>query len=129
MDRAARRRLENKLREKRDTLERQLRPEASEWPDEPDPLARRNEEMAVSLENIWRRAVAAQIREIDSALDKLRKGAFGICEECDEPIAPKRLEAIPWARKCLSCQRVYPEKRARLEDSYKPAASPRYSNS
>jgi DnaK suppressor protein len=29
---------------------------------------------------------------------------FGICMECEEPISAKRLDALPWARYCVSCQ-------------------------
>ncbi len=33
------------------------------------------------------------VKEIDSALDKIANGTYGICEECEEPISEKRLEA------------------------------------
>jgi len=39
----------------------------------------------------------------------LRDGAFGSCERCNEPIAEKRLEALPFARHCIDCQRVIEE--------------------
>ena len=45
-----------------------------------------------------------QLRDIQIALEKLRLGEFGICEHCEEPIAPKRLRAIPWAKFCIRCQ-------------------------
>src|SRR5512147_463804 len=35
------------------------------------------------------------LKEIDSALDKLASGTYGVCEECDESITAKRLEANP----------------------------------
>jgi DnaK suppressor protein len=41
---------------------------------------------------------------IQSALDRLARGEFGICEECEEEIPLKRLEAIPWALYCVPCQ-------------------------
>jgi DnaK suppressor protein len=37
-------------------------------------------------------------------LDKIKQGCFGACEESDEPISPKRLVAMPWARLCIGCQ-------------------------
>lgn len=46
------------------------------------------------------------LREVLTALRKLDEGAFGECERCAEPIAEKRLEALPFARHCISCQRV-----------------------
>ena len=45
-----------------------------------------------------------KIKAIDAALERLRRGEYGICEECDEPISEKRLKAVPWTRYCLHCQ-------------------------
>lgn len=46
----------------------------------------------------------AQLRMVDEALDRLNTGDYGICLACNEPIAPKRLRAISWARYCVACQ-------------------------
>ncbi len=35
---------------------------------------------------------------IEHAIDKIRRGEFGLCEGTDEPIEVARLEARPWAR-------------------------------
>jgi RNA polymerase-binding protein DksA len=43
---------------------------------------------------------------VDAALAKLDAGTYGACETCGRPIAPERLEAIPWAAKCIDCQRT-----------------------
>lgn len=43
--------------------------------------------------------------EIDEALYRIEKGCFGICESCKEPIDPRRLEAIPYTRYCIRCQK------------------------
>lgn len=51
-----------------------------------------------------RAAYARQLRELDAAVDRLRRGAYGECAECAEPIAYKRLLARPEARLCLECQ-------------------------
>jgi len=50
------------------------------------------------------------LKEIDSALDKLGGGTYGTCEECEELITEKRLEANPVARYCITCQRMIEEK-------------------
>ncbi len=44
------------------------------------------------------------LREIGDALDRIEHGSYGTCLECEEPISPKRLDAVPWARYCVSCQ-------------------------
>jgi RNA polymerase-binding transcription factor DksA len=38
--------------------------------------------------------------EIDCALERIRTGTYGYCEETGRPIPPERLRAIPWARYC-----------------------------
>lgn len=43
-------------------------------------------------------------REIARALDKLEDGTYGTCDDCGQPIAPERLEALVWATRCVSCQ-------------------------
>ncbi|MFB3776582.1 MAG: TraR/DksA family transcriptional regulator [Bryobacteraceae bacterium] len=45
-----------------------------------------------------------QLRLIDEALDRLRSGDYGTCLACGEPIPPKRLRVLPWARYCVPCQ-------------------------
>ena len=45
-----------------------------------------------------------QLRLIDEALDRLNAGEYGVCLSCEEPIATKRLRALPWARFCVACQ-------------------------
>ena len=47
------------------------------------------------------------------ALDRVRSGDYGVCEVCDEPIAPARLRAIPEVTTCVACQDAE-ERRARV---------------
>jgi len=44
------------------------------------------------------------LREIEDALRRLEQGTYGTCMECEEPISIKRLNAVPWARYCVTCQ-------------------------
>jgi RNA polymerase-binding transcription factor len=43
---------------------------------------------------------------VDAALARLDAGTYGPCQSCGRPIAPERLEAIPWAALCIDCQRT-----------------------
>jgi DnaK suppressor protein len=43
---------------------------------------------------------------IDSALRRIDEGSFGTCERCEQPIAEARLEAMPYATKCIDCKRL-----------------------
>ena len=44
------------------------------------------------------------LQQVDEALHRITRGAFGTCVECSEEIEKKRMEAVPWASHCLSCQ-------------------------
>jgi DnaK suppressor protein len=43
--------------------------------------------------------------QIDEALRRLNEGAYGICEDCGRQISPARLKVVPFARRCVECQR------------------------
>jgi DnaK suppressor protein len=49
------------------------------------------------------------LREVVTALQKIEDGSFGDCERCGEPIADRRLDALPFARYCIDCQRLVEE--------------------
>jgi RNA polymerase-binding transcription factor len=34
----------------------------------------------------------------------MRRGTYGVCEMCQQPIPKVRLEAVPWARHCRDCK-------------------------
>jgi DnaK suppressor protein len=44
------------------------------------------------------------LEEIHAALGRMDQDEYGICQICEEPIHPKRLDAIPWTRRCILCQ-------------------------
>ena len=52
------------------------------------------------------RALAANLEsllaDVELALQKLDDGTYGSCDECGEPIAPARLEAMPASRYCVA---------------------------
>jgi len=43
----------------------------------------------------------AKLRDVERALEKLDEGTYGTCDACGEPIGDERLEAIPWAVRCV----------------------------
>jgi DnaK suppressor protein len=47
-----------------------------------------------------------QLVLITAALERLEDEEYGFCQNCEEEINPKRLNAVPWARYCLSCQEL-----------------------
>jgi DnaK suppressor protein len=44
------------------------------------------------------------LQQVDAALQRIARGGYGVCVECGEEIEKKRLEAVPYAGHCLSCQ-------------------------
>ena len=44
------------------------------------------------------------LRAIEEALQRVESGTYGICMDCDEPIAHVRLDAVPWTRVCIDCK-------------------------
>lgn len=51
-----------------------------------------------------RERAVQHLAQVDAALARLRDGTFGRCARCGRPIAPDRLEALPWAAHCIDCQ-------------------------
>jgi DnaK suppressor protein len=44
------------------------------------------------------------LKSIRAAFDRIEDEIYGMCLRCEEPIAEKRLKAVPWASYCVSCQ-------------------------
>ncbi len=44
------------------------------------------------------------LREVKAAMARIEDGRYGLCENCEEEIAPRRLDAVPWTRYCVQCQ-------------------------
>ena len=44
------------------------------------------------------------LHDIEAALARLREGTYGTCADCGITISRKRLEAVPWAQFCVTCQ-------------------------
>lgn len=45
-----------------------------------------------------------RVNRLSAALDRLNDGVYGICVECEEPISPARLRAMPEVLTCVRCQ-------------------------
>src|SRR5215468_1585572 len=60
------------------------------------------------------------LREVEDALRRIENGTYGVCHECEEPISTKRLDAVPWAKYCVTCQEEIAARTARGEYEEKP---------
>ena len=63
-----------------------------------------------------------ELAKIELALERIRRGTFGICSGCEGEIPTARLEVLPYATRCVKCERN--SERIRLEDG----ARSRWSN-
>jgi DnaK suppressor protein len=65
-------------------------------------VIRLNEDREMSFAT--RSLLVERANKLAEALDRLRGGEYGICEECGEAIAPARLRAMPEVTTCVRCQ-------------------------
>ena len=47
----------------------------------------------------------ALLADVNAALERIEGGTFGRCEACGHAIAAARLDALPYARRCIACAR------------------------
>ncbi|HLU65308.1 MAG TPA: TraR/DksA C4-type zinc finger protein [Kofleriaceae bacterium] len=45
-----------------------------------------------------------ELREIHAALERIERGIFGRCEDCQGAIEDDHLEEVPWERRCAPCR-------------------------
>jgi DnaK suppressor protein len=62
-------------------------------------VERENDEVLIALDS----SIRAEMAQIKKTLARLDKGEYGVCELCGDPITPKRLEALPYANRCVAC--------------------------
>ena len=95
--------------------ELQTNVEPAEVRREGSPFGKREEEATESFELEKRLALQKQVRsnlaDIELALEKFKKGTYGLCDICGQPIPPDRLDAVPHANLCLSCKAKYAKSR------------------
>jgi len=71
-------------------------------------------ELEQSMRMRLRNREALYMRKIDEALERIKAGNFGECEDCGESIEARRLEARPTTTLCVSCK----EDSERLESAH-----------
>lgn len=75
-------------------------------------LIRVNEDREMSFAT--RSLLVERANKLAEALERLREGEYGICQECGEPIAPARLRAMPEVLTCVRCQDMLERSARRL---------------
>ena len=123
--------IHNHLADRREALEAKLGELAGVFQDRSQLAIENSADILDTIQMATDRDVLAQRMNINSrilsdvrgALDNLENGDYGICEDCDEPISPRRLDVIPWARVCVKCQEARDNRRlAKNDDDFPQAA-------
>jgi len=55
---------------------------------------------------------------VENALQRLSNGSYGLCRQCRREIPPARLEALPWADRCVRCEALAEQVNRNREDVY-----------
>jgi DnaK suppressor protein len=97
----------NVLEQKRDELLATI--PARPTPTEPgwksgDWIDQSSQESDVHVQLALKQTDSKVLRAIEEAIHRLDHGTYGICMDCEEAIAPARLEAVPWTRVCINCK-------------------------
>ena len=58
------------------------------------------------------------LAEVEAALKRIDDGAYGRCVECGKPIPDKRLEALPWAARCIQDEERLEQRNLSREELY-----------
>jgi len=51
-----------------------------------------------------RRHLADKRLQVSDALERVKRGTYGVCQSCGQPIGAERLEVLPHASLCVACQ-------------------------
>ena len=87
------------LNNSRNAVKHELSLSPDDLPDETDLAASEiNQNLIFKLRDRERQLLV----KIDEALGRMDDGVFGLCEECEEPIEPRRLEARPVSTMCIA---------------------------
>src|SRR2546423_7031776 len=60
----------------------------------------------------------ALLTEVRNALERIEKGTYGKCVVCGQPIPEKRLEALPWAARCVKDEERLEERNLSITETY-----------
>jgi len=102
--------LYHRLEDERERLIERLETDCQAVGQQHDGNGHKSEDEAAteSLES-WRRLtlekrLREQMAEVHRALHKFEVGTYGLCDNCGQPIAPERLEALPEVNLCYNCK-------------------------
>lgn len=89
-------------------LDRRRAARTREWPagdntPTPEVMEAVQESLAKEIELVSREALVVRLKSLARAEEKIRRGTYGRCDMCWQPIPPARLRALPEAVLCVAC--------------------------
>ncbi len=73
-----------------------------EYGDKPDENAQEISDYSTNLAT--EKVLEKSLADIEKSLTRIKKGEYGLCKYCGNPIAKKRLLARPTANSCINCK-------------------------
>jgi RNA polymerase-binding protein DksA len=94
--------LEKELSEFRQTKNSNSSASFPQYGDEADENAQEVSQYTTDLET--KKILESTLKDVDSALDQIKKGTYGVCKYCGKEIEEKRLEIRPFSSSCVRCK-------------------------
>lgn len=98
------------LEEEKEKLQKQLRTSSGDDPTTDDNLDQLDIAQVYSDQGISKAlhtSESKQLAQVMAALRAIEMGSYGSCRHCHQPILPERLQVMPSATMCVSCQKQY----------------------
>jgi DnaK suppressor protein len=105
-----------KLETEKASLENELQKFSKKNPNNPDEYLTQIEDLGsdeddsvaeveqYSLELSLEETLAKSLRDVNKAIDSVKKGTYGLCKYCKQPIDVARLKARPTSTSCVTCK-------------------------
>jgi DnaK suppressor protein len=120
--------MRKRLEEKQAELQAQINNQTEAHPTPVDPIeisegSQDFEETAVDfLETQQEQSITvnaqALLTEVQDALKRIDNGTYGYCVVCGQPIPERRLQAIPWAARCIKDEQQLEDRNRSEEETY-----------
>ncbi|MCD6363426.1 MAG: TraR/DksA C4-type zinc finger protein [Synergistetes bacterium] len=100
-------RFKKRLEEMKETLTKRIKAIEKEGPrdigsEEVDVANYMNE-----MDSLFREKEEAEktLKRVERALKRFEKGTYGLCVDCGREISEERLEVVPFAERCIECEK------------------------
>lgn len=120
--------IRQRLEERQAELQQEIHDQDQAYPTPVDPIEANEgsqdfEEKAVDFVEMQQEQsitanAQALLTEVQAALKRIQDGTYGRCVVCGQPISEKRLEAIPWAARCVKDEEQLEQRNLSQEDLY-----------